>query len=367
MQPHSFRFQAVAVALFAAGLPGNAIAQSFTVTNLDSDVPNAAANVDPQLVAPVGLARGILGPWWVSDSGSAVSTLYGGDGGKRGLVVNLPSPPGSAEPSRPTGTVFNGGGTDFNVSPGNPALFLFVTLEGTILGWPGADVFNAAILVDRHGDASYTGMTIAEVGKSHVLYAVDSKHGRIEGYDGHLNRIALDDDAFRDERLPRGMVPFNVQQVGPDVVVTYRPRVDGWAADEPRGWVAIFNARGRFLVRLERGEGLDQPWGVAMAPQDFGEFSHLLLVANHGSGEIAAFDPFTGKFAGRMLDSSGVPIRVDGLWAIVFGDGGIADFGSGPNTGPFNACYFTAAPSGGKHGLFGNILPVLAEQTHDEQ
>ncbi len=366
MQTRSSRFQAVVIALFVSGLSGPAIAQSFTVTNLDSDVANAAVSVDPQLVAPVGLSRGIRGPWWVSDSGSAVSTLYGGDGGKRGLVVNLPSPPGSTEPSRPTGTVF-GGGTGFNVSPGNPALFLFVTLEGTILGWPGADVFNAAILVDRHGEASYTGMTIAEVGKHHVLYAVDSKHARIEGYDESLNRVTLDDDAFRDERLPRGLVPFNVQGIGPDVVVTYRQRTDAWAVDGPRGWVAIFDARGRFLAHLGHGEALDQPWGIAMAPQDFGEFSHLLLVANHGSGEIAAFDPFTGRFAGKMLDPSGVPIRIDGLWAVVFGDGGIADFSSGPNTGPFNACYFTAAPSRGAHGVFGNILPVIADQTHDEQ
>ena len=104
---------------------------------------------------------------------------------------------------------------------------------------------------------------------------------------------------------------------------------------------------------------------MAVAPHDFGELSHLLLVANHGSGWIAAFDPFTGKFAGLMLDVSGRPIQLDGLWAIGFGDGGIADFTTGPNTGPYNACYFTAAPHG--HGLFGNILPARAEQTRDEQ
>lgn len=367
MQARSSRFHPVVIALVVAGLSSSANAQSFTVTNLDSDVAGAAANVDPQLVAPVGLSRGVLGPWWVSDSGSALSTLYGGDGGKRGLVVTLPSPAGSTEPSRPTGTVFNGSGSEFIVSPGNPALFLFVTLEGTILGWPGADVFDAAILVDRRGESSYTGMTIAEVGTRHVLYAVDARRGTIEAYGGNLNRIALDEDAFRDERLPRGMVPFNIQQVGSDVVVTYRERDDGWGTDRPRGWVAIFDSRGRFLARLHHDEALDQPWGVAMAPQDFGEFSHHLLVANHGSGEIAAFDPFSGKFAGKMLDASGAPIRIDGLWAIAFGDGGIADFGSGPNSGPFNACYFTAAPNRGAHGVFGNILPVVADQTHDEQ
>ncbi|HEY3585903.1 MAG TPA: TIGR03118 family protein, partial [Myxococcaceae bacterium] len=108
MSPHPARWPAVSLGLLAAGLCTDAMAQSFTITRLDSDVPGAAAAVDPQLVAPVGLSRGILGPWWVSDSGSGLSTLYGGDGGKRGLVVALPSPPGSTAPARPTGTVFHG-------------------------------------------------------------------------------------------------------------------------------------------------------------------------------------------------------------------------------------------------------------------
>jgi uncharacterized protein (TIGR03118 family) len=367
MASHLSPSQALSIALLAAGLSGSAGAQSYTVSSLDSDVPGAAANVDPQLVAPIGLARGILGPWWVSDAGSALSTLYGGDGGKRGLVVRLPSPPGSSSPSSPTGISFSGSPTEFNVSPGNPALFLFVTLEGTILGWPGADTFDGAILVDSHGEASYTGMTIAEVGNRHVLYAVDSRRGQIEAYDGNLRRFSLDDGAFEDERLPDGLIPFNVQQLGSDVVVTYRRRSDDSGVGRVRGWVSIFDARGRFLARLGDGHGLDAPWGVTMAPHDFGEFSHLLLVANHGSGEIAAFDPFTGRFVGRMLDPTGLPIHLDGLWAISFGDGGIAGFPSGPNTGPYNTCFFTAAPQGGQHGLFGSLLPVMAEQTHDEQ
>lgn len=370
MESRSFRNQLFSAVLLAVALSRAASAQTYSATSFDSDVPGAAANLDPQLVAPVGLARGILGPWWVSDEGSALSTLYGGDGGKRGLVVNLPTPAGTSGSARPTGIAFNGSSTEFLVSPGNPALFLFATLEGTILGWPGADSFNAAILVNRHGEASYTGMTIAEVGKAHVLYVVDSRHGRIEAYDGNLNAIPLDREAFEDERMPQGMIPFNVQQIGGDVVVTYARRAEDFSArDEKRvrGWVAIFDARGRFLARLDHGQGLDAPWGVALAPHDFGEFSHLLLVANHGSGDVAAFDPFSGRFVGMMLDASGAPIHLDGIWAISFGNGGIADFPTGPNSGPYNACYFTAAPQAGQHGLFGSLLPDRTEQTHDEQ
>ncbi len=312
-----------------------AVAQSYTVNRYDADAPGAAINTDQQLVAPIGLARGIAGPWWVSDSGTAVSTLYGGNGGKRGLVVNLPSAPGSSSPPRATGLVFNFSATDneFGGSAGSPS-FLFATLEGTILGWPGADFFNAAVLVDRHGSASYTGMTIAEVGSAHVLYLADAVHEHIEAWDSGLSRIPLDDDAFKDDHLPDGLRPFNLQAVGADVVVTFAPR--GRDRDESnRGCVAIFDARGRFLSRLERGPWLDAPWGVALAPHDFGELSHRLLIANHGN-------------------------------ALSFGDGGIADFTVGPNSGPYNACYFTAAPQGGQHGSLGSLVPVPPEQTHDE-
>jgi uncharacterized protein (TIGR03118 family) len=350
---------AVITLLFA----GTASAQTYVVNALEADVAGQAANTDPQLVAPIGLSRGVTGPWWVSDSGSAVATLYGGAGEKRGLVVNLPSAPGSSEPARATGQVFFASAmSEFGVSAGTPA-FLFATLEGTVLGWPGPDFFNAAVLLDRHRQASYTGITIAEVDGAHVLYLAEARRGRVEAFDASLRKLALGEGAFEDEQLPEGLAPFNVQQVGADVVVTYAQRA-GQGRD-PRGWVAIFDARGRFLTRLQRGDWLDAPWGVALAPQDFGEFSHLLLVANHGNGQIAAFDPFTGRFAGVMRDAAGVPVHIEGLWAIAFGDGGIADFTAGSNTGPYNACYFTASPQG--HGLFGNILPAHADQTHDEQ
>jgi uncharacterized protein (TIGR03118 family) len=129
--------------------------------------------------------------------------------------------------------------------------------------------------------------------------------------------------------------------------------------------VAIFDARGHFLSRLHSHSSLNAPWGVALAPQDYGEFSHFLLVANHGSGQIAAFDPFTGEFVGFMLDPNGNVISIDGLWALAFADGGIADFTT--VMGPYNACYFTAGTQMGQHGLFGNLIPVDSEQTHDEE
>jgi hypothetical protein len=111
--------------------------------------------------------------------------------------------------------------------------------------------------------------------------------------------------------------------------------------------------------------GSNAPWGETLAPHDYGEFSHMILVANHGSGQIAAFDPFTGRFAGFMLDPNQNVIRIDGLWALDFADGGIADFTT--VMGPYNACYFTAGTQMEQHGLFGSLVPVDSDQTHDEE
>jgi uncharacterized protein (TIGR03118 family) len=352
------------IAVLFVGLAVAASAQSFTVSNLTADVPGLAANTDPNLIGPVGLSRGIIGKWWVPNSGSATSTLYDGNGVASALIVSLPQVPGSSTPTRATGTVFTGN-AGFNVTPGNPALFMFVTLDGTILGWnPNVDLFNAVVLVNRQGKASYTGMTTAEIGASHYLYAVNALTANIEIFDTKLQNVFFGDDAFQEPDLPDGLVPFNVQNIGKDIFVTYH-RGSRDDSGGPQGWVAIFDARGHFLSRLHPHYSLNAPWGVALAPQDYGEFSHLLLVANHGSGQIAAFDSFTGEFAGFMLDPKGNVIRIDGLWALVFSDGGIADFTT--VMGPYNACYFTAGTQMGQHGLFGSLVPIDSDQTHDEE
>lgn len=344
-----------------------ALAQNFTVTNLVADQTGVAANTDANLVGPVGLARGIDGPWWVANKGTATSTLYDGSGIAPGLVVSLPPAPGSPTPAKATGTIFSLGVPGLNVSPGNPALFMFVTLEGTILGWnPNVNVFNAVVMLDRHGRASYTGVTTAPIGNTDHLYVVNALTESVDVFDVNLGNVSLHDDAFRDPLLPEGLVPFNVHNIGQDVVVTYHRRHEH-DSDDPAGWVAIFDPRGRFLSRLQPGPWMDAPWGVALAPHDYGEFTHMFLVANHGSGKIAAFDPFTGDFKGFMLDPNGNVISIDGIWALEFGNGGIADFtaseaNGGPATGPYNMCYFTAGPQMGQHGLFGNILPVDSEQ-----
>jgi len=352
---------------------GMASAQNYVVKNLTADVTGVAANTDSNLINPIGLTRGILGPWWVANNGSATSSLINGVGVPAGLLVNIPSAPGVSTPVQVTGTTFSGD-SGVNTSPGNPAFFMFVTQQGDILGWPGAggDFLNASILVNRNGQASYTAMTIAEIGGAYFVYAVNALNGQIEAFNNSMVQVPLGPHAFIDPELPASLAPFNIQEIGQDVFITYQSTQPG--GDGPQGWVAVFSSTGQFLARLQSGPWLDAPYGIALAPQDFGQFAHAMLVANHGTGNIAAFDLFNHKFIEVLLDPSGNAISVDGLWAIGFADGGIAGFQSGPNTGgngaatgPFNVCYFTAGPSMGQHGLVGQLTPVKSEQNNLHQ
>jgi uncharacterized protein (TIGR03118 family) len=346
-----------------------ASAQNFKITNLTADTSGVAQNTDPNLINPIGLARGILGPWWSANNGSATSTLYNGLGVPPGLVVTIPSAPNVTTPVLPTGVMFSGG-SGVMVSAGNPAFFMFATQQGTILGWPGAgaDFTTATILINRNTQASYTGMTIAEIGGAYYVYAVNALTGNIEVFDSNMQLVQLKAGAFVDPDLPAAMVPFNIQNIGQDVFVTYQP---SQAGNGTPGWVSLFSSTGQFLTRLQSGPWLDAPWGITLAPQDFGQFAHTLLVANHGTGNIAVFDLFTHQFVGFLLNPSGIAIRIDGLWALDFANGGIADFPSGPNTGGngaatghFNACYFTSGPQMGQHGLLGMLVPLKSEQNN---
>ncbi len=68
----------------------------------------------------------------------------------------------------------------------------------------------------------------------------------------------------------------------------------------------MFDTAGVLVKRLiATGGKLNAPWGMAMAPADFGKFSNALLVANFGDGMINAFDPATGNPLGTLYRPSG--------------------------------------------------------------
>jgi uncharacterized protein (TIGR03118 family) len=349
------------VAAFALSLSAMAEAQQYKQTNLVSDLPGAKSQ-DPNLVNPWGLSRSSGSPWWVSDNGAGVATLYDGAGNINPLVVTIPPAAGGAM-GVPTGTVFNGT-SDFKLPNGNPARFLFVTEDGTISGWNGGTL---AITKSTDPDAVYKGAAIATRDGVNYLYVANFKERRIDVFDTSFQRVRgghgseresseeSSRDSFRDERLPRGFSPFNVQNIGGNLYVAFA-KADAEGKDEVQGpglgYVDVFSPGGRLLRRLEHGPWLNAPWGMALAPGDFGAFSHNLLVGQFGSGEIAVYNVASGRLIGKMLDDKGAVLMIEGLWALSFGNGATA--------GPLNSLFFTAGIQDESHGLFGTLTPVAA-------
>lgn len=368
------------VALAMSVFPALTFAQHYNETDLVSDVAGLAKVRDGNLVNPWGLARSPGSPWWVGNNGTGTSTLYNGEGTPfppgTPLVVNIPTtknaPPGTT--GTPTGVVSNGS-SDFAIAPGLPAVFIFVTEDGTISGWnPKVDFLNAIKEVDRGDKAVYKGATLGEHAGKRYLYVANFRSGQIEVYDTNFKRVHAFDDAFAeddhdrdrdrdgDERHSRrGFAPFNIQNVGGNLIVAYAEQ-DSEKKDEVHGaglgFVNIFSSGGKFLAQLQNGDWFNAPWGIALAPEDFGEFSHSLLIGNFGSGTIMAFNPVSFKFRGFMKNPDNSTIVIDGLWSLVFGNSG--------NAGPYNSLFFTAGIQDESHGLFGTLTAVPEEQDGDE-
>jgi uncharacterized protein (TIGR03118 family) len=369
----------VALALGVAIFGQDATAQTtqhYLQTNLVSNQASLAPTVDASLVNSWGLARSSKSPWWVADNGTGMSTLYNGTGAKQGLIVTIPSGDTSVSPTgTPTGTVYNGDSTAFLLAPGKASVFLFVTEDGTISGWnPGVSAGLSVIMVNHKSASVYKGVTIATVetasGPQEYLYAADFRQGRVEVFDSTFKPVQLSgkdeddwgdndhdhgnsDHSFDDPRLPKGYAPFNVQNIGGNVYVSFAKQ-DSAKHDEVDGaglgFVDVFSPRGRLLGRLQPGPWFNGPWGMALASSDFGSFSHDVLVGQFGSGELLAFDPVTGKFKGKLMGTNNQPIHIDGLWAIAFGNDASA--------GPATTLYFAAGPDGETNGLFGTLTAV---------
>lgn len=348
---------AASVLAIATGATAKPVSHQYQQTNLVSDVAGWAPLVDPNLVNPWGLSRSAGSPWWSANNGTGTSTLYTGVGAKIALTVTIPVPPGGTPPAAPTGTVFNSSGstTDFLVAAGQPARFLFATEEGTIAAWGGGA--NAVTKVNRAGWASYKGLAIGQLNGANYLYAANFVGGTVEVFNGAFGLVNFGPNAFRDWSLPPGYAPFNVQTIGNRVYVTYA-KTDEEGIDEVAGhglgYVDAYSLDGVLQLRLHSGYWMNAPWGVALAPADFGRFSNMLLVGQFGSGQIAAFDPATGQFRGLLRGAPSRPLKIDGLWALSFGNGAAA--------GPLNTLYFTAGPDEETHGLFGSITPIPVDE-----
>ena len=335
-------------------------AQHYQQTNLVSDVPGLAQFPDPDLVNPWGLAASSASPWWVADNGTGLSTLYKGDGTKQGLVVTVATPPGDTDPATPTGIVFNGS-SDFTLTDDttSAARFIFVTEAGTISGWRSGT--QSILKVNNSGLAIYKGVTIAQGGGANLLYVANFFTGTVDVFDTNYAPVTLAAGAFTDPTLPEGFAPFNVQNINGNVYVAFAKQdeeKEDEVAGRKLGYVDVFDGNGNLLQRIEHGPWMNAPWGLAMAPADFGKSSNMLLVGMFGSGQIATFDPVTGDFEGLLRDRHGKPIQIDGLWALQFGNGGSA--------GPTNTLFFTAGIDDEAHGLFGTVTPIPKKGSGDD-
>ena len=344
--PHAYRIAARAssvllLALSPAALPAN----DFNQINLTSNIPGLAANTDPNLINPWGVAFSPTSPFWISDQGSGRSTLYNGAGTPLSLVVAIPG--GTPPVTGPTGQVFNS-------TPGflvgtTPSHFIFDTLGGTIDAWASGTTASVAATVPG---AVFTGLTLASApasggGTSNYLYAADAT-GQIRVFDSSFHQVSLP-GAFVDPSPVSGYAPFNVQLVGSNLYVTYA-KLTPMGTGLPGGYIDVFDTSGNFVRRFSSSGALYAPWGITLAPLTFGTYGGDLLVGNFGNGEINAFDPNTGSLIGTINGPDGKPIVNDYLWALEFRTGGA---GVDPN-----ALYFTAGIDNQLGGLFGEIAPT---------
>jgi uncharacterized protein (TIGR03118 family) len=318
--------------------------------NLVSDLPGVATLLDTNLVNAWGISFSSASPFWVSDNGTGLATLYSVTNDSSGQVhvdkvaleVNIPGE------GNPTGQLFN------NIGGFHGDIFIFASEDGTISGWRGALGTNAEVLATRAG-AVYKGITMIPSTNGPVLLAANFSEGTIDAYGTNLAPATQ----FADPDAPEGYAPFNVQVIEGIVFVTFAKQ-DADKEDDVRGngngLIDTFDPQTgtfqRFATGTDAGGKLhiiNSPWGVALAPSTFGEHAGRLLVGNFGSGTIMAFDP-DGKFRGLLKNSNHRPIEIEGLWALAFGNGGRA--------GTPDTLFFTAGPDEENHGLFGSIEPV---------
>jgi uncharacterized protein (TIGR03118 family) len=347
---------AVGITLPALGASAGIARGSFRQTDLVSDIQGRAQHFDPNLVNPWGISAGPATPMWVSDNNAGVTTLYDGGGNAfpppptGPLVVKIPMPDGT-DGGTPTGTVFNANGGEFKGDR-----FLFATEDGTIAGWnPAVNFTRARIEVDRSTvglGAVYKGLAIGNNGVADHIYVTNFRFGTVEVFDTSYTMVALS-GSFTDAGIPAGFAPFNIQNLGGTLYVTYakqKPDKHDDLAGPGFGFVDAYDLNGNLLRRVASGGSLNSPWGLAIAPATFGNFHDNLLVGNFGDGRINAFSLTSGAFRGQLKSETSAPIDIPGLWGLRFGNGAV---GASPNT-----LYFAAGINDEQDGLFGSIVNV---------
>jgi uncharacterized protein (TIGR03118 family) len=350
-------------------------ASGYSTTKLVANSAGVGALAsDANLLNPRGIAFAPGKPAWVANNQSGTATVYDGNGKAQPhsspLVVHLPSAGGTA-PFAPTGIVTNVSSVDFTVSSGDRsgvARFIFAGEAGMLAGWSNTVDPNPIVTYADAGGAVYKGLALANNGAANFLYATDFHNNKIDVFNSSFTKQlpTATRFAFIDPTLPAGYAPFGIQAIAagatPQLYVTYARQqgpdnhvnTDGAGL----GIVDVFDANGNFLKHLIPAGGvLNAPWGLALAPADFGSLSNALLVANHGDGKINGYDPSNGQFIGTLQDTAGASFAEPGLWGIAFGNDGANQ--------PDHTLFFAAGTNDQVDGLYGRIdlgpAPTLNE------
>jgi uncharacterized protein (TIGR03118 family) len=327
-----------------------ALAGTFTMTNLTSDGSVTAAFTDPNLKNPWGISYAPGGPFWVSDNSTGLTTLYDTTGKPQSLVVTIPAAAGATGPGTPTGQVFNPSTTNFMISAGGKsgaANFIFDTEDGTISAWSfSVNPSTAIVAVDNSAtQAVYKSLAYyTDSSGANFLLATNFRAGMVEVYDSTFTKVA----AWRDPMMSKFYSPYNVAVLNGNIFVTYA-RVNAKRHDSlsgpGRGALEEVTFSGQVVARVFHGQ-LNAPWGLALAPQSFGQYAGDILVGNFGSGWITAFTPALAP-RGLLKAAGGGFVFADGLWGLIPGNGG--------SGGSADEIYFTAGTNNEKDGLFGSL------------
>jgi uncharacterized protein (TIGR03118 family) len=348
---------AVAALGVVAAVAGAAIAGDrghrnvYRQVNLISDIAGVARITDPNLVNPWGMAAGPATPLWINDNGADVSTLY--SGGIHGSIPSIVPLVVSIPKGAPTGIVFNAT-SQFKITMPDgstgPATFIFDSENGVISAWmKTTPPQTAAVAPVTTTDAVYKGLATGQSSKGPAIYASNFHAGTVDVFDGSFKPLMLSPNQFTDPNLPAGYAPFGIQELNGKLFVSYAKQDSAKHDDEAgpgHGFVDVYSNDGVLLHRLISRGDLNSPWGLVIAPRDFGPFGGDLLVGNFGDGAIHAYDPRTGAEEGQLMNRDGNPIMINGLWGLRFGNG---VFGTSDDL------LFTAGIGDESHGLFGEI------------
>ena len=373
MNPLKWLCAGVLAAGSLAAQSNSAPPNTYLVHNLVSDLPNTADHQDENLVNPWGVGFGPT-PIWAGNNRTGTATLYDGTGSAIQLVVTIPQAGNAGTAGPVTGTIFNpftANADAFDVQAGKPALFIFCSEDGVISGWnQSVSGTKASILFDNSkSGAVYTGCAVGGTAAAPYIYAANFSAGTVDVFDANLNLNPAPFNqtgspqpfsgatSFANPPIPAGFAPYNIQSIDGNLYVTYAQQNAGKNASvggAGNGYVATFNLAGSLIANLISQGPLNSPWGMAIAPANFGTFAGALLVGNFTDGKINAFDAATGVFLGTLNDASGNPIAIPGLWSL--------NFGSGAESEDPGTLYITAGIGGGpnndavqSHGLLASI------------